>query len=128
MIPSAFVWLEALPLTVNGKLDRKALPDPEFGTKGSDSYAPPRNEMEAKLCSIWEDVLGLPSSSVGIKDDFFRLGGDSILAIRLVSRVNNSLQLPLKVADIFKFSRIEKLTFYIGTKLEGQNTRYEYVL
>jgi len=80
MVPSAFVFLDSLPLTINGKLDRRALPDPEFSGDSS-SYVAPRNEVEAKLCNIFASVLGLDSSCVGITDDFFRLGGDSIVSV-----------------------------------------------
>jgi amino acid adenylation domain-containing protein len=87
MIPSVLVHLESLPLTINGKLDRKALPNPEL--TNSDTYVAPRNDLEAKVCGIYAEVLGLDVTQIGIKDDFFRLGGNSILAIKLVSRLNN---------------------------------------
>ncbi|MEI6371990.1 MAG: phosphopantetheine-binding protein, partial [Nostocales cyanobacterium ELA608] len=83
MIPSAFVWLEKFPLTINGKLDRKALPDKEFSDSRY-SYVAPRNKLESKLCLIFAEVLGLEVDNIGIKDDFFRLGGNSILAIKLI--------------------------------------------
>jgi amino acid adenylation domain-containing protein len=82
MVPSAFVLLDHLPLTTNGKLDRKALPAPERGRESG--HLPPRTPLEAELCRIWADVLKL--DSVGIDDNFFELGGDSILSIRIVAR------------------------------------------
>ncbi|WP_375331669.1 non-ribosomal peptide synthase/polyketide synthase [Candidatus Tisiphia endosymbiont of Temnostethus pusillus] len=106
MIP-ALVHLERLPLTINGKLDRKSLPDPEF--TNIETYVAPRNELESQVCKIWTEVLGLPEEKVSIHDDFFRLGGNSILAIRLVSRLNNYYQSHLKISDIFIYKNIELL-------------------
>ncbi|MBL8677429.1 MAG: non-ribosomal peptide synthetase, partial [Alphaproteobacteria bacterium] len=103
MVPSIFMHIEKMPLTVNGKLDRKSLPEPEFGGD-ADSYAAPRNEIESQVCAIWEEVLGLPSGSIGIHDDFFKMGGDSIISIQLVNKIRKQLALDsnaLNVKDIF---------------------------
>lgn len=107
MVPGIFVYLEKLPLTINGKVDRKALPDPEFTS--SEHYAPPRNELEAAVCVIWSEVLGLCTGKIGIQDNFFRLGGDSIVSIQLVSRIRQRLGLNLSIKDIFNYKTIEKL-------------------
>ena len=85
MIPSVFVQLRAMPLTINGKLDRKALPEPTFMSKKQ--YMPPRNEIESSLCNIWESMLGI--EMLGIDDDFFRIGGDSILSIKLSHKISS---------------------------------------
>ncbi|MHB9148389.1 MAG: amino acid adenylation domain-containing protein, partial [Candidatus Amoebophilus sp.] len=111
MVPSALVYLEELPLTINGKLDRKALPDSAF--TNSDHYVAPRNELETKICQIWADVVGLPVEKVGTSDDFFRLGGNSILAIKLVSRLSKALDKSIHVATIFKQSTVNKLLHYL---------------
>ena len=100
MIPTALVHMDKLPLTLNGKLDRKALPDPILGSD-KDSYILPRNELESGLCNIFADVLGLEVGNVGINNDFFKLGGNSILAIKLVNRVNNYYKSYLKIVDVF---------------------------
>ena len=109
MIPSAIMHLDKLPLTLNGKLDRKALPDPVFGSN-IDTYVAPRNKLESKLCSIFSDVLGIEANKVGINDDFFRLGGDSIVSIQLVSRIRQNLNINyITIKDIFTHKTIAKL-------------------
>ena len=108
MIPTALVHLDKLPLTLNGKLDRKAFPDPVLGSD-KESYIPPRNELESRLCNIFADVLGLEVSNVGVNDDFFKLGGDSISAIKLVNRINNDTSVNISIADIFKYKNIKNL-------------------
>ncbi|HEX2999813.1 MAG TPA: amino acid adenylation domain-containing protein, partial [Armatimonadota bacterium] len=85
MLPAAYVYLEALPLSPNGKLDRKALPAPENAHTESAVYVPPRTPAEKMLASIWQELLGIPR--VGLFDHFFHLGGHSLLAARLVSHV-----------------------------------------
>jgi len=89
MIPSTMNVLEALPLTANGKIDRSALPDPEQAqTTQSDTYVAPRNHVEATLTQIWSDVLHL--DRVGIHDNFFAIGGDSIRSLQVVARAHKS--------------------------------------
>ena len=83
MLPSAIVVLERLPLNPNGKVDRKALPEPEF--VGTDNYEAPQGEVEEALAGIWAQVLGM--GQVGRHDNFFELGGDSILSLQIVTKV-----------------------------------------
>ncbi|WP_342379995.1 amino acid adenylation domain-containing protein [Myxococcus stipitatus] len=83
MVPSAFVLMERFPLTANGKVDRKALPAPSRERAEPARYVAPRGDAEAALCAIWSEVLGVPR--VGIQDNFFALGGDSILSIRVLT-------------------------------------------
>jgi non-ribosomal peptide synthase protein (TIGR01720 family) len=84
MVPTAAISLESLPMTINGKLDRAALPTPRPEASTARAYVAPRNEVEARLAEIWAQVLGL--ARVGIADHFLELGGDSILAMRIVAK------------------------------------------
>jgi len=107
MVPAAVVILEAFPLTPNGKIDRRALPAPELGAAADrDGFEPPRNDRERVLAEIWGDVLGVPE--VGVHDDFFELGGDSILSIRVVSRANEA-GLGLSVRHLFENRTVARL-------------------
>ncbi|HEY0470831.1 MAG TPA: amino acid adenylation domain-containing protein, partial [Kribbella sp.] len=87
MVPSAFVVLDELPLSPNGKVDRRALPAPDLAAMAA-GFVPPRNEVESVLAEIWTEVLGV--DRVGVEDNFFELGGDSILSIQVVSRARDA--------------------------------------
>ena len=95
MIPSAFVVMDELPRTVNGKVDRKALPAPVGRPSWAGDFVAPRNETEQAVAEIWEDLLDV--RPVGVKDDFFDLGGHSMLAVRMIAEIDKTLgrQLPL---------------------------------
>ncbi len=100
MVPSRIVFLEQLPLTFNGKVDRKALPAPGDGVLDERHYALPRNQTEELLVGIWREVLG--TEKVGIHDGFFELGGHSILAISAIARVRKMFQLEVPLKALFE--------------------------
>ncbi|AHH97300.1 non-ribosomal peptide synthetase [Kutzneria albida] len=104
MVPAAFVTLEALPLSANGKLDRRALPVPEW--ESAAGFVAPRTEAERVLADIWAEVLGV--SRVGVEDNFFELGGDSILSIQVVSRARQA-GLGLMPGDVFSHPTVAGL-------------------
>jgi amino acid adenylation domain-containing protein/non-ribosomal peptide synthase protein (TIGR01720 family) len=117
MIPSAFVTLDALPLTPNGKLDRKALPAPDHDDVEKQSYVAPRNDIEATLIGIWQDVLGL--ERIGIDDHFFRLGGHSLLATRAVSEIAVRLGRKVAVRAIFEHARVRELAAHVAQQADA---------
>ncbi len=107
MIPARFVLLDAMPLTINGKIDRKALPAPEsVRPELPQPYVPPRNLQEGKLADIWAEVLGV--SPVGIHDSFFGLGGDSILGIQIVAKAR-AAGFNLSQAQLFQQPTVAEL-------------------
>ncbi|MEJ7807602.1 MAG: amino acid adenylation domain-containing protein, partial [Telluria sp.] len=106
MVPAAFVLLASLPLTPNGKVDRKALPEPDASQQQA-AYGAPRTEAEQLLCTLWQEVLGL--ERVGITDNFFRLGGHSLSATRLVARINQAFEVVLPLRAVFQSQTLEAL-------------------
>ena len=122
MIPSWFTPLGKLPLTVNGKLDYDALPDPRSGQLAAldlgTEYAPPLNELEQRVAQVWEGVLGC--GKVGIHDNYFTLGGDSIKAIQVISRLQQ-LGLKAKMLDIFQFPTVAGLASRVETSFRIVN-------
>ncbi|UNY98308.1 amino acid adenylation domain-containing protein [Zhouia spongiae] len=109
MVPSLFVSLEAIPLTSNGKIDKKALPDLQGNLQMTKEYVAPKTEIEFKLVSIWQGLLGV--EKIGVHDDFFELGGHSLQATRIISKIRTEFnnELPLKVMfesrTVFELSR-----------------------
>ena len=112
MIPEHFMQLQRIPLTSNGKVDRKALPAPGedevFGT-----YQPPTNPIETELVEIWAEVLGKSKDIIGIEHNFFQLGGHSLKAILLVSRIHKAFHIKLPLAQLFTVPTIRGLSRYI---------------
>lgn len=107
MVPSTFVQLDRLPLSPNGKVDRRALPKPEGKSMERANFVAPSSDLEARLAAIWESVLG--RKPIGIHDDFFEIGGHSLLAARVMHRLGQSVGRTLPLALLFESPTIEKL-------------------
>lgn len=108
MVPSAFVLLDVLPLTSNGKIDRRALPAPDtFSLSLKTSFVSPRDTLELQLVQIWEEILDV--HPVGVRDNFFDLGGHSLLAITLMARIHQKFGKNLPLAALFQGATIEHL-------------------
>jgi amino acid adenylation domain-containing protein len=107
MVPSAVVVLEALPLTPNGKINRRALPAPDGVRQPDETYVQPRTDTERRIAAIWCEVLGV--QTVGVEDNFFDLGGHSLLVVKLHGRLRAELGGELTVVDIFRFPTVAAL-------------------
>ncbi|MFF1909988.1 amino acid adenylation domain-containing protein, partial [Kitasatospora sp. NPDC058218] len=115
MIPTAYVAIDAIPLTANGKVDTRALPAPDLDAFTTGGYTAPRTPVEERLAAIWAEVLGLPQ--VGVEDSFFDLGGDSIRAVRLVGALRAAGH-DVTIRDVFQQRTIAAM----ATALPGNTT------
>jgi amino acid adenylation domain-containing protein/non-ribosomal peptide synthase protein (TIGR01720 family) len=123
MLPAVFVEMKALPLTLNGKIDRRALPAPEeVAVRPKKSFEAPRGETEQILADIWSDVLGI--KPVGINDNFFEMGGDSILSIQIVVRAKEA-GIYLTPKQLFQHQTIAELAQLTGTLPEARESTSE---
>ena len=127
MIPGVFVVLDALPLTPNGKVDRRALPAPEFQSELQHSLLAPRTPIEEMLTSIWADVLSI--ELVGVHHNFFEVGGQSLLATQVISRVRDTLSVELPLRSLFEAPTIAELASRVELELKnGQSQEAEPLL
>ena len=125
MVPSGFVFLDTMPLTPNGKVDRDALPTPDTSSFLLETnFVPPRNPTEKVLSTIWADVLG--KKQVGIHDNFFELGGHSLLATRVISKLNQAFSVELSLRNIFETPTIADLAIAI-TQSQFEHTEDEEI-
>jgi tyrocidine synthetase-3 len=114
MIPSYFEFIEKIPLSPNGKVDRKALPEPEMAA--GEKYTAPGDEIETKLVEIWSDILTVKKEKIGIDANFFHLGGHSLKAVIMASRSHKELKVNIPLSEVFKNSTIRGLAEYIRYK------------
>ena len=118
MVPSALIFLDELPLTANGKLDRSALPEP-LPVHGEKGPVPPRTALETQLVAIWEKVLGI--QSIGITDNFFELGGDSLQAVRIFAEIEHTFGKRLPLVTLFEMPTIEKVARKIWEETRSED-------
>ncbi|MED1217917.1 lichenysin non-ribosomal peptide synthetase LicA, partial [Bacillus paralicheniformis] len=107
MIPSVFMQLQELPLTGNGKVDRRALPEPDVTQAAQKEYTAPRSRTEAQLADLWQEVLNVPK--IGVHDNFFELGGHSLIGMTLIARIQQEMNVDLQLKDLFQAPTIETL-------------------
>ncbi|MBW7473808.1 non-ribosomal peptide synthase/polyketide synthase [Paenibacillus oenotherae] len=127
MVPSHFVGLESFPLTPNGKIDRKALPEPE-GSSGDAGaqYVAPRSDAEQQLANIWGTVLGF--GQVGVRDNYFELGGDSLKAMLIMANIYKQYGVELPLRELFETPTVEGLALVLGRSMGGAGAkRYEAI-
>ena len=118
MIPSVFVPVESIPATTSGKIDRRALPDPDWGhLPVGGEFVAPRTESEKQLAAVWSEVLG--AQRVGIHDNFFDLGGNSLLALRLVSRIRSVFSVDLPLVTLFAAPTVAELAQRLDAARHG---------
>jgi len=116
MVPSAVVVLDELPLTVNGKLDRRALPAPGYAPAAA--YRAPATPREEVLCGIFADILGV--ARVGLDDSFFELGGHSLLATRLISRIASALDVSVSIAEFFETPTVDGVSRLLNSPTDSR--------
>ena len=114
MVPSAFELIETLPLTVNGKIDKKALPKVDLDRSRAQSYAPPQSELEELLCRLWQTALG--RERVGIHDNFIEIGGNSLLFVKLRADLESRLGLAVDITAFFEYPTIAELSRHLRSR------------
>ncbi|MEW8027564.1 MAG: amino acid adenylation domain-containing protein, partial [Candidatus Thiodiazotropha sp.] len=120
MIPAVFITLDSFPISHNGKIDRNKLPDLDTGRPDlREAFVAPRTETERLLANIWEDILGI--ENVGIHDNFFTLGGHSLLLLQLINRVQSALEIELSLQEYFNSLTISQAATVIDSKIKSQS-------
>jgi amino acid adenylation domain-containing protein len=120
MVPAAYVWMDAWPLTPNGKVDRRALPAPEAGAYAAPEYEAPVGEAEQAVAAIWAELLG--TGRVGRGDNFFELGGHSLVAVRMVSRMRQALGVEISLRDLFERPLLADFARVLKTAAQAEAT------
>lgn len=121
MIPKYFIRMEEMPVTRNGKLDRRSLPLPK-GTTGGEAVVRPHTQTEQALTTIWANLLHLDEAGISIRDDFFEMGGHSILAVHLINAIYNKFGVEIRLRKTFEYATIERLAEHIEMEKKAQLT------
>jgi acyl carrier protein len=118
MVPAHLIWLDSMPLTSSGKVNRRALPRPErVDVANAETFVAPRTPLEELVAGIWAELLGLPR--VGVLDNFFQLGGHSLLAMQVVARLQSTLGIALPVRALFESPTVAGLALLVLERLAG---------
>lgn len=124
MVPSVYMTLSELPLTPNAKVDRKALPEPEnTEVERQHAFVSPANELERAIARIWQETLNVPN--VGTRDNFFDIGGHSLLAVQVHGRLRSQLGRDLSLTDLFRFPTVQSLAAHLGSSEAGNGDALE---
>jgi amino acid adenylation domain-containing protein len=125
MVPQHFIAMDTIPLTQSGKADRKALPKPELPRADAREYKEPAGRAEAAVAKIWQELLGV--DRIGVKDNFFDLGGHSLLVLQMVGKLKRHFAKPIAVVDVFQFPTVERLAAYLSdAESAGMNLDKSY--
>jgi arthrofactin-type cyclic lipopeptide synthetase C len=124
MVPSMFEVLDALPLTANGKIDRRALPRPSGGAAADEPSAEPSTPIEEMIAAAWREALQV--DRLGLHDNFFDVGGHSLLAAKVVSLVRTQMNVDLTIVDLFQAPTISALAELLAPRLAEKSARDEF--
>jgi hypothetical protein len=114
MLPAVFVTLPKFPLTPNGKVDRKGLPAPEAGSARTETaYVAPENDLESVIVKLWQETLAV--EHVGVEDNFFDIGGHSLLVVKMHRRIKTLIDKPVSLTDLYRFPTIRSFTRFLGS-------------
>jgi acyl carrier protein len=113
MVPSLFMFVDEMPLTPNGKINRKALPSPD-GLLQAGEYIAPEGDIECKLAAIWSGLLKIDEDKISADADFFRLGGHSLLSVRLITGISNEFEVKLPVNTVFNLTTLREQAVHIA--------------
>ena len=118
MLPQYFVSVEKFPLTSSGKLDRNSLPDPEYSLSIPSGFIEPQTDLEVYISSVWADVLS--RERVGKNEDFFEMGGHSLLAVNMINRISKELEIKIPVRTLFEYSHLDDFSEKVEDIILGQ--------
>ncbi|CAF4345459.1 unnamed protein product [Rotaria sp. Silwood2] len=128
MIPNRLIQIVNIPVTTNGKIDLKSLPEIDSSKYDENSFSPPRNDLERKILRIWADLLCIPVANISTHDDFFGLGGDSILVMKLAIRLSNLLSTKVSISTVFANKTIVSLASHILHDLDYDSEKNMHIL
>ncbi|MBQ4814053.1 amino acid adenylation domain-containing protein [Pseudoalteromonas luteoviolacea] len=124
MAPTTYMVMDAFPLTPNGKINRKALPQPDQSTLRDVDYVAPRNDTERTLCGIWQELLNV--EKVGVLDNFFTLGGHSLLAVRLGTQIQDTFNVSMPLKQLFATPNVEGIAQYLSKHVQQEAQTQEW--